>query len=101
MVSKNSASAVKKSKVSDRSANTTAEITPLESEKKRKDSHIQKKDKAVAVVHHLEKPNGVEKKAAVSENIVNKSEKGSSLHQTKALAGVLSRFPIVFTKDSK
>jgi hypothetical protein len=101
MVSKNSASAVKKSKVSDRSANTTAEITPLESEKKRKDSHIQKKDKALAAVNHLTKPNGVEKAIAVSENIDNKSVKGSSLHQTKALAGVLSRFPIVFTKDSK
>ncbi|KAG2174669.1 hypothetical protein INT44_006933 [Umbelopsis vinacea] len=101
MVSKNSASAVKKSKVSDRSANTTAEITPLESEKKRKDSHIQKKEKALAAVNHLAKPNGVEKTTTVSENVVNKSEKGSSLHQTKALAGVLSRFPIVFTKDSK
>jgi hypothetical protein len=98
---KKSTMAVKKSKFSKDSANVTAAITPLESEKNRKESVIENKENDTQVARHKPKVNGTAKVNGISKEPEVQSTKRSSLHQTKALAGVLSRFPIVFTKDSK
>jgi hypothetical protein len=101
MSQKKPTSAAKKSKISKTVENVTAEIAPSESETNRKDSVANNNENAVKISKGQRKLNGNAAVTDVSKNTRTNSSKGSSLYQTKALAGVLSRFPVVFTKDSK